>query len=141
MLTQWISHLAKKPRQVFLIDSLGAMFSALGLLIILNFLNGYVRLTPKTLRVFLLLAGAFCLYSAACFLFIRKNHRFFILIIGIANLFYCFLITGTIILHFDGLNLLSLAYFVSEVVIIAGLVCIEINVVILIKRKRTNISD
>jgi hypothetical protein len=71
-----IHQLAKNPKMLFLLDSLGALLTAVLLLVILQNFSPSIGM-PKT-AMNLLLGAAVCLffYSAACFLLLKKNGEF-----------------------------------------------------------------
>jgi hypothetical protein len=75
-----------------------------------------------------MIAACFCIYSALCFLFLKRNWAPFIQIIGIANLLYCVLTMGVVLIHFQRLTALGIAYFLGEIVIVSVLIYIELNV-------------
>jgi uncharacterized membrane protein len=116
------------PKQIFLIDSLGAFLSSFLLgLITLKFHNIFGL--PKAICCFLaILALLFAIYSLTCHYFIKKKWRRFLLFIIIANMSYCFLTIGLIFNHFDSITTLGLTYFILEVIIIIALVFIEIKI-------------
>jgi hypothetical protein len=122
-----IHQLAKKPKMLFLLDSLGALLTAVLLLVILQNFSPSIGM-PKT-ALTLLLSAAVCLffYSAACFLLLKEKWGVFIRIISAANALYCLMTLLLLIVHYKQITYLGLAYFLGETAIILGLVCIELK--------------
>lgn len=84
---------------------------------------------PKTVLTYLsVIAICFCIYSTACFLFLKGSWSPFIRLIGIANLLYCALTIGILIKYYPVLTTIGAIYFLIEIVIICGLSYIELNV-------------
>lgn len=123
-----IKQLAKKPKKLFLIDSLGAILTTLFLFVLLRKFQKYFGM-PHIVLIFLsIIAVIFFIYSTACFLFLKDNWTPFIRIISLANLLYCMLTTGFLIKYYPVLTKIGLAYFLVEITIICVLVYIELNV-------------
>ena len=123
-----IHRLITKPRNLFLIDSIGAMLTALAMFIVLTNFNQYFGIPKISFTYLSAIAACFCLYSMFCFLFLRENFPPFIRIISIANILYCILITGFLIQYNAKITNLGLAYFFGEITIICILVFIELIV-------------
>lgn len=123
-----IDQLTENPRALFLIDSLGAFLTAFLLFVVLRSFNEYVGMSKKVLTNLSLIAIVFCLYSTFCTLFVKVNQASPIRIIGIANLLYCILTAGLLLIHYSDLTGMGIAYFLIEIIIICGLVYIELNV-------------
>jgi len=137
-LREIINHLAVKPKTLFLIDSLGAFLTMLFLFVVLRNFNEYVGM-PKTILTYLsAIAACLCIYSATCFIFLNENWTPFIKGICIANLLYCILTLGLIIIYFPLLTIIGVTYFLVEIAIVCTLAYIEINVAIAIKNNRSD---
>ena len=129
-----INHLIKKPKTLFLIDSVGAILTAFMLFVIMQQLNEYIGM-PKTVLIYLsFIAICFCIYSAACFLFLKECWTPFIRLIGVANLLYCGLTIGLLIKYYSLLTIFGTIYFLIEIVIICGLCYVELYVATEIKK-------
>lgn len=120
--------LARKPRTLFLIDSLGALLTALFLFVILRHFSPYIGMPKTVLGLLCMTAACFFLYSAACFLLVKEKWAFFIRLISFANALYCLVNLILIGLHYKGITNLGLAYFAGETAIICALVYIEFHV-------------
>ncbi len=129
-----LNHFVKKPKNLFLLDSLGAMLTAFFLFVVLSNCNGYFGM-PKTKLTYLsAIAICYCLYSATCFFFLKENWTTFITVIAVANILFCTLTMGFVIRYYNQLTTIGLAYFLAEIIIICILVFIEGTVVTKIKK-------
>lgn len=129
-----INHLTKKPKTLFLIDSLGAMLTAFLLLVVVRNFNEYFEM-PKTILTYLsAIAACFSIFSTSCFLLVQQNWISFIRGISCANLLYCILIMIFLIIYRHQLTIIGIIYFAVEIIIISGLVYIELNVATEIKK-------
>jgi hypothetical protein len=128
VLKTMIIGLKKKPRLTFLIDCIGAFITAFILFAILRNGYEYIGIPKTTLTALALIAFCFCIYSAACFIFVKQHYRLFLWIISIANLFYCILTIGFIVVNYPFITMMGLSYFLIEVIIISILSYVEIKV-------------
>jgi uncharacterized membrane protein HdeD (DUF308 family) len=69
-------------------------------------------------------------------LVLKGNWTPFIKGISIANLLYCVLTIGLVIFYNPQLTTIGIAYFLGEIAIICGLVCIELRVAMEINKSR-----
>lgn len=112
-------------QNIFLIDGIGALVSALILGIVLPYFE--VGLPKATLVVLSLTALVFGIYSLGCFFF-RKSGRAWLKVIIASNLLYC-LATALIVGYFYGLLTgLAASYFLVEIMLILVLVCLELRI-------------
>lgn len=136
LINKLINQLAGKPNMLFLIDSIGAIFTAFFLFVVMRQFNGYFGM-PKTVLTYLaVIAICFCIYSTACFIFLKAIWVPFIWLIGIANLLYCVLTTGLLIKYYPLLTIMGTIYFLIEILIICGLSYVELNVAKKIEKNR-----
>lgn len=129
-------YFTEKQKTIFLIDSLGAFMTAFFLFVIMRHLSGYFGMPQKELLYLFVLAISFCIYSAACFLFLKGGLTAFIRFIAIANLLYCAFTTGLLIKYHHLLTIIGTIYFLIEIVIICGLSYMEFSVAKRIKEKQ-----
>lgn len=115
------------PKQLFLIDALGALVSAIMLGLVLTRFEATFGMPQEELRVLALLASIFFLYSFSCYLRTPANWRPFLRGIAIVNLLYCGLTIGLMVRLHDHITVLGYVYFVSEVMIIVVLARIELT--------------
>ena len=138
IINKLINHLAEKQKKLFLIDSSGAILTVFFLFVIMRQFDDYFGM-PKTVLTYLsVIAFCFCIYSTACFLFLKRRWTPFIRLIGIANLLYCVLTIGLLIKYYPLLTIIGTTYFLIEIVIICGLSYIELNVATRNKEKESN---
>ena len=134
IINKLINHLIEKPKTLFLIDSLGAIVTGFILFVIMRQLIEYIGMPKIVLTYLSFIAIFFCIYSTACFLFLKERWTPFIRLIGIANLLYCALTIGLLIKYYSLLTIIGTIYFLIEIVIICGLSYVELNVATEIKK-------
>lgn len=136
-----ISRLARKPKTLFLTDGLGALVTTFFLFVVLKIFHEYFGI-PKTLLNYLsAIAACLCVYSTTCFFFLKTNWMPFIRLISFANLFYCILTIGLLIIYSPLITIIGITYFFIEIVIVFGLVYIELKVVTAIKKEKINSKE
>jgi len=136
-----INYLSAKPKLLFLIDALGAMLTAFFLFVILRNFNEYVGMPKPLLTYLAAIAACFWIYSSACFIFLKDNWTFYLRVIGIANLLYCILTMGFLIIYYFQLTMTGATYFLLEIIIVCGLVYIELNVATIISKNRIDVRS
>lgn len=117
--------LKNNPKQIFLIDALGALLTTFLLFGVLTRLEQYIGMPSKALYI---LAGiAFCLfiYSIICYRFIKSNWKPYLRIIIICNIIYSLISIGLVYLNYKTLTELGFVYFTLEITIIATIVIVE----------------
>lgn len=119
--------LSLNPKQIFLIDGLGAVLTAILLGVILKSLYLYFGIPKNILNFLSLIACVFAVYSLSCYFFVQKKWRLFLKIIIFFNLLYCMFSTILVFYYYGFLTLLGIIYFVIELLIIACLVLIELK--------------
>lgn len=124
----FIAYFTGKPKALFLTDSIGAFISALFLFVIVQKFNQYFRMPEIETTHLSVIAVFFCIYSSACFLFIKNNWRPFVALIGIANIIYCALTIQLVIKYYHSLTIMGTTYFIIEIAIICALCYVELNV-------------
>lgn len=128
MINKLINHLAEKQKTLFLIDSMGAILTVFCLFVIMRLFSEYFGMPKKVLAYLSIIAICFCIYSAACFLFLKRRWTPFIRLIGISNLLYCVLTIGLLIKYYPLLTIIGRTYFLIEAAIICGLSYVELKV-------------
>ncbi|MCV9932516.1 hypothetical protein OIU80_09495 [Flavobacterium sp. LS1R47] len=120
-----ITKLASKPKNIFLLDSIGAFITAFLLgFVLAKFQDAFGM--PQTILYFLsALALVFAIYSSCCYYYVTTKWRSYLYPIMIANVLYCCLTSGLLIYYFHKLTILGLIYFILEISIIICLVVIE----------------
>lgn len=128
MMKKLISYFTKKQKTLFLIDSTGALMTAFSLFVVVRQFNEYFGMPKNELTYLSVFAVCLCIYSAACFLFLKTDLRPFIRLIGIANLIYCTWTSVLLIKYYPVLTIIGIIYFLIEIVIICTLSYVELNV-------------
>ena len=113
-----------QPRQLFLIDALGATLSALLLGGVLVYFRELIGLPQRTLYLLAGLAALFAVYSFICFWWAPVNWRPLLRLIAMVNLLYCCLTAVLVFLH-QNVTALGIAYFVAEIIIVVSLALYE----------------
>ena len=113
------------PRNLFLIDSLGALFSAFMLGFLLVKLEHIIGMPSKVLYYLSFIAFIFFIYSLMNYLVFPVNWTRYMKIIAIFNLTYCLLTMSLVIMLYSKLTLLGLVYFTLEIMIICILAVLE----------------
>ncbi len=128
IINKLVNHLSEKGKTLFLIDCVGAFLSAFFLFVIMAQFSKYFGM-PKTILTYLAaIAVCFCIYSTACFLFLKRPWSHFIKFIGIVNLLYCTLTLGLLIKYYPLLTKIGTMYFLVEIAIIGMLGYGELHV-------------
>lgn len=117
------------PRQLFLLDSLGALLTAFMLGVILVRFEHMFGMPRQVLYALASIAFIYSLYSFVCFSRFGKNWRLLLKIIAIGNLIYGCLSMGLVIFHFQKLSVLGLGYFAIELLVILVLAKVELQAV------------
>lgn len=103
-------------RSVFLIDSVGAAFSAAILGLVLPNWSVELGVPQAVLYVFASIALVFAIYSMLCY--VLAKGAVFLRAIAIANTLYCVLTAMYLLFAHANVSWLGLAYFLSEIVVI-----------------------
>lgn len=127
MMNKLINYFIKRQKTLFLIDSIGAITTAFFLFVIMRKFNMFFGMPKPVLTYLAAIAICFCVYSIACFLFLKGGCTPFIRLIGIANLLYCASTIGLLIKYFPLITIIGTIYFLLEITIICGLSYIELN--------------
>jgi len=126
--------LSKKPRNIFLMDGIGAFLSFILLLLLIARFENIFGL-PKHIALALSYPIIlFMVYSISCYLINIKKWKPFLLVITVANFLYCCTTAVIMINYFHLLSPWGIAYFMGEIIIILFLIIIE---VLVIKKNKT----
>lgn len=113
------------PKTIFLIDGLGALLTATLLMAVVSTFNEYFGMPQAVLPILATVAFVFSIYSISCYLFFYNRSKKLLLPIIIANLSYCVFTLALVIYFYDRLTILGVTYFLGEILLVCGLVCIE----------------
>ncbi len=122
-----LDRMIRHPRQLFLIDSIGAMLTAALLAGVVAKLEGIFGMQPAPLYILAAIAGLFLVYSMSCYLFNPANWRPYMKAIALANLAYCCFTLVLVFFLVPGVTALGMAYFVGEGLIVGALVYLELR--------------
>ncbi len=124
----FIKKMAEQPKQLFLLDGIGAVLSAFSLGVILIQFKNYFGMPREELFFLALAACFFAAYSLFCYVRTPKNWRPFLRFIAIVNLVYCCITIGLVVLFQSKLTILGMIYFILELIIIIVLVSLEFKI-------------
>jgi hypothetical protein len=121
--------LAPNPRKIFLIDGIGALLSGLLLIFLIAPYEEIFGMPPDMSYQLTIPVWGFMVYSLSCYFLNLKNWKPFLSFIAIANFLYCCLTFCLIIIQFQTLSILGIAYFLGEIIVIFLLVSIEWSII------------
>ncbi len=124
----FIQHFTQMPKQLFLVDAIGAMVTACLLFFVLKPLENFFGMPTSILNFLAMIALCFCLYSTAFFLFLPKHYKIFLTIISLSNLGYCMLTCYLVVTHIAQLTNMGILYFLGEIVVVCLLAYTELKV-------------
>lgn len=111
-----------RPKTVFLIDAGGAALTCFTIGYLLPRLQWLIGVLPS--YVYILLAGiafVFAVYSGYHAMVTVRNWRFRLWLISTANIMYCVLTLGFVVLNMGSLNVLGIIYFLIESAVVIWL--------------------
>ena len=117
---------ALKPKQLFLIDGIGALLSAFLLAVVLvkyEYFFGIPRYTLYFLAIFPLYFAVIDIMGYLS----PKSAKTFLKVIAFSNLAYCLLSLGMATYHHQSLSLWGWVYIVVEVAIVLFLAIVELK--------------
>lgn len=126
LISSFTAKLQQNPKNVFLLDALGACLSAISLFAI-GLLYHYIGLPQLTLFMLAGTAIIFAVYSLSCFYLINKIWKPFLLGITTANTLYSIVTASLIIQYYQSLTIFGFAYFVCELIILCVLIALEVK--------------
>jgi hypothetical protein len=124
---QFIHNIHSNPKQLFLLDALGACLTVLFLTGILIPFQQFFGMPLVVLEVLALVAVLLAFFSFLCFFFVKRNWSVYLKAIATSNILYCCLTTFFIVYHFEMLTALGLVYFLAEKTVILALAYTEMR--------------
>jgi hypothetical protein len=118
------------PKIIFLVDGLGALFTAFLLFGILIPFQEFFGMPKNILVLLSLIALVFAIFSFCCYFFLKGNWKPFLFGISIANFFYCCLTLSLVYFFYSELTVLGVGYFLAEVAVVMGLVLVEWKLIV-----------
>lgn len=113
---------------IFLIDGLGAILSAIGLGLVLPALLDRPAISLEWIRILAFIAIGFSIYSLSCFTLKAPVRSPWLIIIIILNSGYAGLTLGLLLKNIDSVKLLEAVYFIGEIIILMVIVFVEISI-------------
>ncbi len=129
MFQQALKRIALNPKRLFLIDSLGALLSAILYSAVLARFESIFGMPQNVLYGLSFLAGAYAIYSCICYFSNLEKWRPYLKIIAIANLLHCCLTIGLVFSCYQKLTILGLCYFAGELIIVMSLAVVELKTI------------
>ena len=117
--------IAVKPKNLFLIDGIGALTTAALLYFVVGRWDSLFGMPSDIVSLLAFIALGFAAYSMVCFLSIPRQWKRFLALIATANSLYCVATLTLCILHRDAVTALGWAYFLGEIAIVMALVTLE----------------
>lgn len=133
MLENIVNKLSSNPKQLFLIDGLGALVSAFFLGVVLVQLESIFGIPKNTLYFLAFLPCLFAMYDFYCYLRVQENFSFFIKTIALINLMYCFISIGLAFYHYQKITYLGWGYVLVEILIVVFIAYAELTTAAKIK--------
>ncbi|WP_373552596.1 hypothetical protein [Haliscomenobacter sp.] len=121
--------MTSNPKQLFLIDCLGALLSAILLGVVLTSFEPIFGMPRNVLFGLAALACLFAIYSFWNHVRFKENWRPYLQGIAIVNLLYCGLTAALVVYFRQELTKWGLLYFLLEMLVIIALVLVEFKTV------------
>jgi hypothetical protein len=118
--------LTARPRNVFLLDGLGALLSALLLVFLIAPFEAIFGMPQQIAYTLSYPAFGFMVYSLGCYFLNPIAWKPFMRLIALANFLYCCLTFTLVMIDFSLLTKLGVAYFLGEIGIVFGVIAIEL---------------
>lgn len=115
-------------RNIFVVDGIGALMTALSLGVALPFFKDVIGLPVSTFYLLSAIAIGFCIYSFSCYLWADTRKALFLKIIMSANLGYCLVTAIVMWQNWNSLKPLGVLYFVGEIFVVLTVVFVEFRV-------------
>lgn len=129
-----IQQLKSNPKNIFLIDGIGALITFLSLFGIGFWLQEYFGMPATILYSLGFVVVFYAIYSFSCYFFLfdkignaLKKWQSFLKVIIAANSLYCVILFFLLIYFYQSLTILGFTYFSLEISIITVLVILEMK--------------
>ena len=116
-------------KNIFYLDTVGAFFSTLGLMILKKFLSNYFGFSEYAYLILIGMGVLLFLYSCLCSFILIKTKNHLIKLLPILNILYCAISCLCIFVFIDNISLWGIIYFSLEIWIILTLVYFEFKVI------------
>ena len=135
-----VEELKANPKNIFLIDGMGALITFLSLFGIGFWLHHYFGIPQSVLYSLAMVAIFYCVYAFSCYFFLFpklvdktgnavKKWQSFLKVIIAANSLYCVILFFLLIYFYASLTVLGFTYFAFEISVITVLVILEMKMV------------
>ncbi len=114
-------------KTIFLIDSMGALLSAILLGLVLPMFEDAFGMPSNVLYVLSGIASLLFVYSFTCFAIKPASATAALKIIGVANICYCILSIALIIYFYRQLTVFGLTYFILEKIVVLFFAAVELK--------------
>jgi len=116
-------------KNIFVIDAVGALLSAISLGIVLPVFHQWIGMPIATLYFLAALPIFFGFYDIICLYFVNYERTLWLRIILGLNSAYCILTLSLMCIHYEQLQPLGLAYFISELVVLIVLIRVQYRLI------------
>lgn len=120
-----LSRFKASPRQLFLVDALGASVTAFLTGVVLAHFEAYIGMPRNVLYPLAMVACVFAVYSFSCYFFSGKKWRPLLRGIAAANVLYCCVTLALAAAWYTSLTALGWCYFLGEMLVVGCLVWVE----------------
>lgn len=115
------------PKQLFLIDAVGALLSAFLLGIVLVKLESFFGIPRSALYLLAAIPCFFALYDLLCYILARQKTAGLLRGIAYANILYCCLSIGLAFYHVASITIFGWLYILGEILIVVFLARLELK--------------
>lgn len=122
---QIVKYLKKHPEKAFIIDGIGALFSAFMLGFVLVRYQALFRIPLRVLYLLAFFSMLFAAYDFACVLFVNRSHVRYLKILSLINVAYCILSLSLALFHLDDITTFGWVYFIIETLIVLLIARVE----------------
>ncbi len=122
-----LDKLINNPKFVFLFDAIGALLTCTLIGGLLVSYQSYIGLPFTWLYILASIAAVLTIYSGLCAVLIQKKWSTFLKVIITANTLYTCLTAALIIIYSQELKSLGFVYFIGEILVLIGVICLEIK--------------
>mgnify|MGYP000002871267 CR=1 FL=1 len=113
------------PKNIFILDALGALVSILLLGGVLVYFENYFGIPKNTLYILASCPIIFVVYDLICFYFIHNQLDKHLKLVATLNLLYILLSISLAYFHTDSITWLGYIYIIGEIIILLALVLFE----------------
>lgn len=133
-----LQKLTSNPKNVFFLDGIGGVLSALFLGVVLVRMEERIGMPVTVLYYLASIACVFAVYSMCCRFLVSAQHKPYLMAIAIANFMYSCTTFALVLYFYDQLTPLGIFYFVFELIVLAAVIAIEIFVISKIKEPQND---